>query len=69
MSSLFSCIFLFKYFRFILSEIFYEANGEYVVLFDKNNVNLTNPTRFDKFIVSGQTFSNTTDLIQALIDL
>lgn len=52
-----------------LSEIFYEANGEYVVLFDKNNVNLTNPTRFDKFVVNGLTFSNTTDLIQALIDL
>lgn len=52
-----------------LPEVFYEANGDYVVLFDENNVNLINFTRYDKFIVQEGTFDNTIDLVQAIIDL
>ena len=47
----------------------YEANGEYITLFDENNVNLINFTRYDKFVINGQSFDNVTDLIQAIIDL
>jgi hypothetical protein len=52
-----------------LSEIFYEASGDFIVLFDKNNVNLIDFTKYDKFIVQEQTFGNPVDLIQAIIDL
>lgn len=52
-----------------LPEIFYEANGDFVVLFDENNVNLINFTRYDKFIVQEGTFDNVIDLVQAIIDL
>lgn len=52
-----------------LDEVFYEANGNYIVLFDKNNVNLINFTKYDKFVVQEETFDNPTDLVQALIDL
>lgn len=52
-----------------LPETFYSANGDYVVLFDENNVNLINFTKYDKFIVQEETFDNSIDLVQAIIDL
>lgn len=52
-----------------LSEVFYEANGDYFTLLDNSNIKIINFTKYDRFIVQGQTFDNTTDLSQALIDL
>ena len=52
-----------------LGDLFYEANGDYIVLFDINNVNLINFTKYDKFIVQEETFENPIDLIQAIVDL
>ena len=53
----------------LLNEIFYESSGDFIVLFDKNNVNLIDFTKYDKFIVQEETFGNPVDLIQAIIDL
>ena len=52
-----------------IDSIFFEANGEYVILFDINKVNLINNTKYDKFVVVGQTFNNAIDLVQSLTDL
>lgn len=52
-----------------INTIYFEASGEYVILFDINKVNLINNTKYDKFVVEGQTFINSIDLVQALTDL
>tara|TARA_R110002020_G_scaffold334555_3_gene549821 strand:+ start:13405 stop:16128 length:2724 start_codon:yes stop_codon:yes gene_type:complete len=53
----------------VLDEVFYEINGDLLALYDLNKIKLINFTRYDNFVVSGNTFENITDLTQAIIDL
>ena len=52
-----------------LLEVIYEANGDYFTLLDNSKRKIINFTKYDRFIVEGQTFNNSTDLAQALIEL
>lgn len=52
-----------------LLEVIYEANGDYFTLLDNSKRKIINFTKYDRFIVEGQTFDNSTDLAQALIEL
>ena len=52
-----------------LPEVFYEINGEYIVLFDINQVNLINFTKFDNVKVNGVIYDTVEGLAQAMSDL
>jgi hypothetical protein len=47
----------------------YETQGEYLAIFDENNIKIVNFTKYDRFEIQGATFDNITDLTQAIIDL
>lgn len=53
----------------ILPEVFYSATGDYIVLYDENEINLINLTKFDKVRVNGSEFATIEDLAQAIINL
>lgn len=47
----------------------YEIVGDYLAIYDNNQIKIINFTRYNEFIVQGETFDNIYDLAQSLIDL
>lgn len=47
----------------------YEINGDYLTLFDNNNMPLVNPTRYDLVSINGQFSNNPIELSEKLINI
>ena len=47
----------------------YEIVGDYLAIYDNNQIKIINFTRYNEYIVQGETFDNIYDLAQSLINL
>ena len=53
----------------VLSDPFYEFDGDYFKIYDSNGLPVINPTRYDNISVNGQTFNSSSELLGYLVDL
>lgn len=53
----------------VLSEPFYEFDGDYFKIYDLNKLPVINPTRYDFVTVNGQSFGSSSDLLGYLVGL